>query len=130
MKKLLLCPVCAISLLSCKKDDGPSTDKNKLLGKWSQTFDVSTIPGQVPDTFYYDPNKPFIWDYEPEYVISIVPNSPPDTSKYSLSGTTLNWLDSNGNAFLKQDIDVLNDTMLVLSQHSTQGDVLSVLKKM
>ena len=133
MKKMLTCSICTLTLFAaCKKNDNntPSIDKSKLYGRWSEVLDVYSTNGSAPDSNYFDPNKPFVWDYQPDYFVIIgFPGQTPDTGKYTISGTTMNWLDSNGNSFFKQSIDVLNDTMLVLGQHSAQRDILSFLKR-
>jgi len=131
MKKILTVSIGTISLLSAcnKKDDSPSIDKSKLYGKWTEIIDVVKLPGQASDSTFYEANKPFLWDFEPDYFVVLgFPGAIPDTGKYTINGTMMSWLDSSGNTILKQNIDVLNDT-LVLGQHSSQSDVLYILKR-
>ncbi|PZF74600.1 hypothetical protein [Taibaiella soli] len=131
MKKLILSAIGLMTLLSaCKKNDNnnPTIDKTLLYGKWVETFEVLKEQGSAPDT-QWQPSNPFLYNYTTDYLVFMV--APPyDSIRYTVNGTTLNWLDSNGNISFKQNINVLNDSMLVLSQHYTTTDIIAVAKRL
>ncbi|PZF74599.1 hypothetical protein [Taibaiella soli] len=136
MKKLIL-PVIGVVILlaACKKNgsDDITINKNKLYGRWSEVLDITHHKGSnVPDSTFFDPNQPFIWVYDSTHFVRIGYSQIPDTGLYTITGTTLNWFSGPGtNPFYKQNIDVLNDTMLVLHYSDTSSlQVISFFKRL